>query len=121
MNRVLAIDVARDLIGLRAVLPDFLEEAAESSSPRVTLQPASPRVPFAYRKWIEHLFLLDSLPSLELDADEARGLAELRRQREQFSETHFRCPGCKLWLRSHSNWCHCGWKKPPSSTEHANG
>jgi len=111
------IDVARDLVGLRAVLPDFLEEAAEAGSPHRALRRPESAVPYAYRRWIEHLFLLDTLGDrVQLTADEALGLASLRNARDKFGDTHTRCPKCKAWLRAGSVIpCRCGWKAPANA------
>ena len=86
-----------------AVSPGRLEAV-----PCSVLRPQSPLdgvalfpVPYALELWIAHLGWLDRLAAGvqfnldDLTAEEARGLALLRQEREKFWQAHRSCPQCQ--------------------------
>lgn len=130
------IDPSRDVATLEKALPVFIARAAsraESDMQRrraelrraVALNPerldrleAGPAIPYAVELWIGHLAFLDLLAGVvalgpaDLTAEEARGLAMFRAQREKFWSDHTRCPQCNAVNRRGAAICAggCGRK-----------
>ena len=78
-----------------------LRQAAAINPDRVSSVPCSLfPVPYAFELWIAHLGWLDRTASTvhftldDLTAEESRGLAMLRAERDKFWQAHSTCPSC---------------------------
>ena len=116
---MIIIEASRDLSSLERYLPVFIEQAAGQmsglDSRRRALRRAAAvnpgrieqlgssgaRIPHAFELWIAHLGWLERLSggvafSLDdLTAEEARGLALFRSERERFWQAHSSCAHCR--------------------------
>jgi mono/diheme cytochrome c family protein len=73
---------------------------AAAINPQRLAGPGVPAVPYAIELWMAHLAWLDRLAAAvqftldDLTAEEARGLAALRQEREKFRSAHASCAQC---------------------------
>lgn len=124
------IEAARDFDSLQRYLPAFIETAATMAESALAarrrelrqaaaVNPSREReravkqgtIPHAFELWILHLGELDALSTAagltldDLTAEEARGLAMLRRARQRFWEAHTCCPRCGSVNPRYATFC----------------
>lgn len=130
------IEATRDFQSLERYLPEFIEMCAASAESAWTarrrelrsLAAINPerleaprfalRIPHCFALWILHLGELDTLSVAaaftldDLTAEEARGLAMLRRARAKFWDEHARCAKCNAVNPRYASCCAgCGWSE----------
>ncbi len=133
-----AIEAGRDFVDLERYLPEFIEQAASQAESALQARRREQRraaavdperiesairnpqsaIPRCFEMWILHLGELDLLASAaaltldDLTAEEARGLAMLRRARDKFWEEHSRCSKCGAVNPRYASFCGgCGEQK----------
>ncbi|MBI2815454.1 MAG: zinc ribbon domain-containing protein [Acidobacteria bacterium] len=122
------IEASRDLAALSRFIPAFIESATrQAESPlaarrRALRQQAAinpvrldfignGRIPHAFELWISHLGWLDRIAAGvqftldDLTAEEARGLALFRYEREKFWASHSSCPHCQSVNARGASFC----------------
>lgn len=121
-----AVEAGRDYAALERFVPQFIERSAQNAESvlqrrRQELRAANPSretdgavahgIPYAFELWIAHLGLLDQLSGAatftlaDLTAEEARGLAILRRARDKYWAEHSKCHKCGGVNRSGASFC----------------
>lgn len=130
------VEASRDLVALERFIPAFIESAATQAHSGLAVRRAALRkaaavnparfaspdsripnagFPHAFELWIAHLGWLDRIAAAvhftldDLTAEEARGLALFRHEREKFWSSHSSCPQCQsVNVRSASFCGGCG-------------